>query len=85
MPFSLLVERWGASCLGFVLELAGCQVEGTTLDALVEIAPAVVAAHRDWLCRHGLPALACETCEVRVSELREALPGGLGPALRLTA
>jgi hypothetical protein len=79
MPFSLLVERWGASYLSFVPELPGCQFEETDLDALVEAALQVVAAHPDWLCRHGLSAPACGTIEVRVSELREALPGGRGP------
>lgn len=79
MPFSLLVERWGASYLGFVPELPGCQFEGTALDALVEIAPEIVATHLDWLCHHGLPAPACGTIDVRLSELREALPGGRGP------
>ena len=79
MPFSLLVERWGASYLSFVPELPVCQFEATDLDALVEAALQVVAAHLDWLCRHGLSAPACGTIEVRVSELWEALPGGRGP------
>jgi hypothetical protein len=85
MPFSLLVERWGASYLSFVPELPGCQFEETDLDALVEAALQVVAAHPDWLCRHGLSAPACGTIEVRVSELREALPGVEARASRLTA
>ena len=79
MPFALLVERWGASYLGFVPELPGCQFEATTSDTLVAIAPQVVAAHLDWLRCRGLPAPACGTIDVRVSELREALSGGRGP------